>query len=133
MMGRSSPRSPTPRPEVRERDRGAATVMVLAIGLVVIAAGLGGAAIGAARVGRHQAQAAADLGALAGAARVIEGPDVACATAARLVAANGAGMSACEVAGWDVIVRVEIAVMIKPGPVRYAHAAARAGPVTSVG
>ena len=42
-------------------DRGAASILLLAIGLVVVLAGLGGAAIGTARVARHQAQNATDL------------------------------------------------------------------------
>src|SRR5262245_20746639 len=54
-------------------DRGAASVWVLAAGLVLVLAGGFGAAIGSATVARHRAQAAADLGALAGAARAVYG------------------------------------------------------------
>jgi secretion/DNA translocation related TadE-like protein len=115
------------------RDRGAASLMVLAIGLVLIMMGVAGAAVGAARVGRHQARAAADLGALAGAAQAIQGPGVACATADRFVTANGARMTGCEVDGLEIVVRVELAVAIRPGPIRYARAAAGAGPVSAIG
>ena len=45
------------------RDRGSASVVLLAVGLVLLAAGLMGTAVGAAHVARHQARTAADLGA----------------------------------------------------------------------
>jgi secretion/DNA translocation related TadE-like protein len=114
-----------------ERDRGAASVFVLAIGLVVVAAGMGGAAIGAARVGRHEARVAADLGALAGAGQAIFGQRVACARAARFVAANRGRMTSCLVDGLDVVVRAEITVRPLPGLVRTAAAEARAGPLSA--
>jgi secretion/DNA translocation related TadE-like protein len=112
-------------------DRGAASIFVLAVGLVLVAAGLGGAAVGAARVGRHEARTAADLGALAGASRAIEGSAAACARAAQLVAANGARMTACRVEGLEIIVAAEVLVTPVPGLTRHATAAARAGPVTA--
>jgi secretion/DNA translocation related TadE-like protein len=114
------------------RDRGAATVFVLAIGLVLVAAGGAGAAVGAARVGRHQAQLAADLGALAGAARAIEGQATACAEAARFVAANAGRMSSCEVQGLEIVVQADVDVTGLPGPARHARAAACAGPVYAI-
>jgi secretion/DNA translocation related TadE-like protein len=103
---------------------------VLAIGLVLVAAGVAGAAVGAARVGRHQARTAADLGALAGAARVVEGPAAACERAGRLAAANRARMNSCRVEGFEIVVAVQVTVTPLPGLVRYASAAARAGPVS---
>jgi secretion/DNA translocation related TadE-like protein len=112
-------------------DRGAASIFVLAVGLVLVAAGLGGAAVGAARVGRHEARTAADLGALAGASRAIEGSAAACARAAQLVAANGARMTACRVEGLEIVVSAEVLVTPVPGLTRHATAAARAGPVTA--
>jgi secretion/DNA translocation related TadE-like protein len=111
------------------RDRGSASLWVLAVGLSLVAAALAGAAVGAARVGRHEARAAADLGALAGAARVVEGDGAACGRAGELVVANGGRLVACEVAGLDLIVRVEVVVTPLPGLDRVARAAARAGPV----
>ena len=111
------------------RDRGAATILVLAIGLVLAGAGLAGAAVGSARVGRHRAQVAADLGALAGAAHAIEGQEVACAAASGLVAANAGRMSSCEVQGLEIVVHVEVPLISLPGPSRHARAVARAGPV----
>jgi secretion/DNA translocation related TadE-like protein len=117
---------------VRERDGGAASILLLAIGLVVVAAALGGAAIASALVGLHQARTAADLGALAGAGRAIYGGDVACARAQRLVAANGGRLVECSVTGLEIVVRVEVEVRPLPGLVRRPTAAARAGPVYAV-
>ena len=112
------------------RDRGAASILVLAIGLVLVAAGVAGAAVGAARVGRHQARTAADLGALAGAARTVEGRVSACERAGQLVAANQARMTTCRLDGLKIVVEVQVTVTPLPGLTRYASAAARAGPVS---
>ena len=112
-----------------DRDRGSASVFVLAVGLALVSMGLAGAAVGRARVARHQARAAADLGALAGAAQAIYGPDVACARAAEIVAANHAVVTACTVGGLEIVVRVAVEVHPLPGVSRRAVAAARAGPV----
>jgi secretion/DNA translocation related TadE-like protein len=114
------------------RDRGAASLLLLAIGLVLVAAGMAGAAVGAARVGRHEARTAADLGALAGAVRVIEGAAVACARAAELVSANGARLTSCRTDGLDIVVEAEVTITPLPGLVRRAEAAARAGPISDV-
>jgi secretion/DNA translocation related TadE-like protein len=105
---------------------------VLAIGLVLVMAGAAGAAIGAARVGRHQARLAADAGALAGAVRAVEGRRAACDRAAQLVAANGGRLVECLVQGLDIVVRAEVTVTPLPGLVRQVTAAARAGPVTDL-
>jgi secretion/DNA translocation related TadE-like protein len=99
------------------------------MGLVFVAAGVAGAAVGGARVGRHEARTAADLGALAGAARVIGGGATACATAERYVTANAARMTSCQVEGWEIVIHVEVTVTPLPNLTRRVHAAARAGPV----
>jgi len=112
-----------------DRDRGAASIFVLAIGLLMVAAGLAGVAIGNARVARHHAQNAADLGALAGAMRAIYGEPEACARAGRLVAANGGRMTGCRVTGLEIVVRAEVEVRPLPRVLRQAEAVARAGPV----
>jgi secretion/DNA translocation related TadE-like protein len=116
-----------------ESDRGAGTIFVLALGLLLIAAGVAGAAVGSVRVGRHEARTAADLGALAGAVRVIDGPPAACARAARLVAANDAILTSCVVYELEIVIYVEVEVTPLPGFTRRAQAGARAGPVYSVG
>jgi secretion/DNA translocation related TadE-like protein len=113
----------------RREDRGAATIFVLAVGLVLVAAGIAGAAVGSARIGRHRAQAAADLGALAGAAQAIEGTEAACAQAARFVVANSGQVTSCEVHGLEIVIRTKVTITPLPGLTRHAEAAARAGPV----
>lgn len=102
---------------------------LLALGLLLLAAGLVGAAVGAAHVARHQARTAADLGALAGAVRVIDGQQVACARARQLVVANGARMVDCRLHELDLTVTVEVAPPRALGLRRPATATARAGPV----
>ena len=107
------------------RDRGSASVLVLAAGLVVVLIGLAVATVASAVVARHRAQAAADLGALAGAARAIDGETAACARAAQVVAYNLARLTGCRAVGLDLIVTAEVA-----GPAGLsAYASARAGPV----
>ena len=113
------------------RDRGAASIFVLAVGLVLVAAGVAGAAVGAARVGRHEARTAADLGALAGAAWAIAGPAVACERAGQFVSANGGRMTACHLEGLTILIEVGVTVTPLPGLTRLAMAAARAGPVSA--
>jgi secretion/DNA translocation related TadE-like protein len=108
-------------------------VWLLATGLVLLSAGLAGATIGAAHVARHQAQNAADLGALAGAARAIEGGQTACARAGELVAANRGRLLSCELGGLDLVVTVEVRPAVALGPGRVAIATARAGPVRAAG
>jgi secretion/DNA translocation related TadE-like protein len=104
---------------------------VLGVGLFLVAAGMAGAAVGSARVAQHEASNAADLGALAGAQRVLEGDGVACAEAARYASANGARMSACTVSGLEIVIRVEVAVSPWPRISGVAAAAARAGPISA--
>ncbi|NMO57182.1 helicase [Actinoplanes sp. TBRC 11911] len=107
-------------------------MLLLAIGLVLVAAGVAGAAIAAGLVGNHRARAAADLGALAGAGRAIYGAEVACARAGQLVTANGGRLTGCTVTGLEVVVAVAVDVRPLPGLLRRATAAARAGPVYAV-
>ncbi|GAA4596267.1 secretion/DNA translocation related TadE-like protein [Actinoplanes octamycinicus] len=117
-----------PRDGPATADRGSASILVLALGLVLVMAGVAGAMVASARLARHTARTAADLAALAAAGRAVEGPEVACAAARRYAAANGARMTSCEVTGWEVVVRTEVPVRwVRAG----ATAAARAGPVTS--
>jgi len=101
---------------------------VLAVGIAVLLISLAGAGVGAATAARHQAQAAADLGALAGAARVLEGEEAACARASHIVALNGARLAGCVVHGMEILVTTEVVASIPGGP-RIATARARAGPI----
>jgi len=118
------------RPPGRWRsDRGAASLWLLAVGLLLAAAGLFAAAVGAATVARHRAQAAADLGALAGARWALWGDEVSCAAAAEIVVANGGALVSCRLDGVDVIVVAEMVMATLPGMRGSARAVARAGPV----
>ena len=89
------------------RERGAATVLAVALsGLLLL---LGSAlAVMAAMVADHRrAQASADLAALGGATALARGQD-ACAAAARVAQANGGRLRSCEVNGLDVEVAVSV-------------------------
>lgn len=92
----------------------------------MVAIALGGVWVGGAAVARHRAQAAADLAAVAAAARLPLGPDAACAQARNIAAAMGAAVSGCDIQNLDVVV----AVTVWPGSriEGEARAAARAGP-----
>jgi secretion/DNA translocation related TadE-like protein len=102
------------------RDRGSASIWLLAVGFVVVAVGLGAALVGVALTDRHRAQVAADLGALAGARYAVDGAGTACERAGRIVAANRARLVECRLDGLDLVITAQV------GPAR---AAARAGPV----
>src|SRR5690606_14892934 len=110
-------------------DRGSASLWVLIVGLLVVAAGIAGAAVGAARVAHHEARAAAALGALAGAAHAVEGRHVACRPGAWFVRAHGGHPAEGHVDGPDIVVTVTVTVEPLPGVRRVAVASARAGPI----
>ena len=84
-----------------------------------------GAYVGSAVVARHRAQAAADLAALAGAARLPSGGAAACARATTVAREMRIDDAECGVDGLDVVVTVQVAVAFAGT----ARAAARAGPV----
>jgi secretion/DNA translocation related TadE-like protein len=108
-------------------QRGAASLLVVALLSVLL---LVGAALGAvaAMVRAHRiAQSAADLSALAGAAELQGGED-ACAAASRIAGANGAGLSSCLVQGEEVVVEVTVAGPRWLGQRADLSARSRAGP-----
>ncbi|WP_239676441.1 Rv3654c family TadE-like protein [Natronosporangium hydrolyticum] len=109
-------------------DRGSASLWLLAVGLMLLAAGLAGAAIGDAQLARHRAQSAADLGVLAGAARAHYGAELACARAEELIFANGGVLRECRLVGLELTVTVEVVATVAGRP---ATAVARAGPLQS--
>lgn len=86
---------------------------------VLLAVSMGGLYVGSAVIARHRAQAAADMAALAAAARLPAGADAACGEASVIADAMEAGVADCVVQELDVVVSVTA------GPAR---AAARAGP-----
>jgi secretion/DNA translocation related TadE-like protein len=99
-------------------------VLAVAMVAVLLFATAAGAYLGSVVLARHRAQAAADLAALAGAARLPVGPAAACARA-RVVAREMrvAGIE-CQVDGLDVLVTARVPVAF----VGATTAFARAGP-----
>jgi secretion/DNA translocation related TadE-like protein len=83
-----------------------------------------GAYVGSVVVARHRAQAAADLAALAAAARLPSGAGAACARATAVARQMRIDDVECRVDELDVVVTVGVAVVFAG----VARAAARAGP-----
>jgi secretion/DNA translocation related TadE-like protein len=112
-----------------QRDRGSATVVVLAAVAVVLAMTVGALSVVSAVVAAHRAQAAADLAALATAAVFVRGEPsgVACGRGADIAARNGGRLAACRT-GPDL--SVELVVHVEAGMARVGTATARsrAGP-----
>lgn len=112
-------------------EDGFATVLSAFMIAVLVAVAVAVTDVGAAVAARHQAQAAADLAALAAAALVVDA-DSACGAAVRIAAANRARVVDCVLegpAGMEVVVRVEVAARFALFAPSTASAAARAGPV----
>jgi secretion/DNA translocation related TadE-like protein len=86
-----------------------------------------GAYLGSVVVARHRAQAAADLAALAGAARLPSGVAAACARATAVAHEMRVDNAQCAVDGLDVVVIAQVDVAFAT----LAQAAARAGPAGS--
>jgi len=109
-------------------DRGVATVYTC-LGIVVLLAITGLALhLGAATLARQRAETGADLAALAGAAKVLLGADVVCASVVRVAVANGVDVQTCSVVGAEVLVTVT--ALAGTGPFAgTASGRARAGPV----
>jgi secretion/DNA translocation related TadE-like protein len=106
-------------------DRGSASLLVLGVALAVLIVLGSVAQAGGLLVARHRAESAADLGALAGARRAVDGSGDACGEAGRIVRANGARLVACRLEGFDVVVTAAV-----DGPAGWgsAEGSARAGP-----
>ena len=114
-------------------ERGSGTVYALGVIAVLLAAAVGIAGLIQAQSATGRARAAADLAAISGATVLssVVAPGDPCAMAQRVAAANGASVSACSVAGEDVIVSVVVPTTILGRP-RQATAQARAGPVDAL-
>jgi len=110
-------------------DRGSATVWAAAVSALVWVASTAAVSYGTAAVGRHRAETAADLAALAAALRVPDGEAAACESAAIVASYNGGALRGCRIAGQDVEVEVSRRLRIAGLGVRTALARARAGPV----
>ncbi len=101
-------------------------MLAAALVAVVVTGSAGGIIIGTAALARHRAQTAADLAALAAAARLPLGPEAACGQARRLAAAMGAPLTECDVKQLDIVVTTAVRMNGRLGGV--ARASARAGP-----
>lgn len=99
----------------------------LTVGLLIVVTGVC-LRLGGAMLARQQAETAADLGALAGAAAVLQGADAACQRARAVVEANHGRATSCVLDGPDLLVQVEVPVQVLGGSV---SAGARAGPLTT--
>lgn len=108
-------------------DRGAASVMVLALVGVVLALTVSGLVLASVVVASQRARLAADLGSLAGASAIQDGASAAgaCAVAQQVVRANGAATQGCSSVGSVVDLCVMVPAPLWPDP---AVAHARAGP-----
>jgi secretion/DNA translocation related TadE-like protein len=119
-------------PVMHPTDAGVATVYAcLGVVVLLVVTGLG-VHLGAASLARQRAETGADLSALAGAAKVLQGPDVVCANVVRVAVANRVDVQSCVVTGTDVLVMV----VARAGAGPFAGTAvgrARAGPVEVVG
>ncbi|MEO7061845.1 MAG: Rv3654c family TadE-like protein [Lapillicoccus sp.] len=113
-------------------DRGSATVLVVAAMATLLALGAGALSLVGAVGASHEAHAAADLAALAGAVLLVRGEaaGAACARASRVAAQNGARLVTCRPFGDDaleVVVHAPVVGGVK-GVGGDAVARSRAGP-----
>lgn len=95
--------------------------------LLTVAAG--GGCLGSVVIGRHRAQAVADLAALAAAAALPAGTQPACAQASRLARRMGVDDIVCRTDGLDVIITAAVPVAVSGWASARAVATARAGPI----
>jgi secretion/DNA translocation related TadE-like protein len=97
--------------------------------MALVLAMCGGAVVvGTAVIARHRAQAAADLAALAAAARLAAGQDTACGWAVSVADRMDGRVTACTVNALDVVVTVDVDATLGRWGLGSARAAARAGP-----
>lgn len=90
-------------------DRGAASLLAVSCLGLLLLLGAALSVVGAMVAAHRQAQAAADLAALAGATAVVGGDP--CGEAAAVAEGNGGSVTSCVVDGYDVVVEVVV-----PGP-----------------
>ena len=121
---------PLPGAHGRGAERGAGTVMALAIIAVLLVLAVGVVGLIQAQAAAGRARLAADLAALGGATALssLVAPGDPCAVAGTVARANGATLTGCTVDGEDVTVSVSVAAPILGGT-GSAAASARAGPV----
>jgi secretion/DNA translocation related TadE-like protein len=97
---------------VRRRERGAVTVLMLAVLVIGLVLTTGAARLGGALVGRARAESAADAAALAAADRLAlgDGAGAARAAAAHTATSNDARLVSCNCSGTTAEVVVEVDV-----------------------
>jgi secretion/DNA translocation related TadE-like protein len=114
----------------RRDERGSGTVLVSAVALVLLLAGLTAALWAVVSAGHHRAATAADLAALSAAGALQGGADP-CEVAGRIAMAHDAELRRCSVVAEEVLVvaavRLPLGALGEPS----VQASARAGPVGS--
>ncbi len=108
-------------------ERGAGSVLALAMTGVVVLVAFAVLGIGALVATHRLAQSAADLAALAG-AQTLQGGGDPCARAAEVARRNGATLQGCRVEGWNLAVTVVRSSPRLLGQVFQQRARSRAGP-----
>jgi secretion/DNA translocation related TadE-like protein len=115
---------------MQDRDRGSATIWLVALAMVLAVSGSVGTFVAVVAAASARAATAADLGALAGAAALLHHRGDPCAIAADVVRKNDAVLDRCAVDGVDVRVWARVVLpaldRLRLSP---AQARARAGPV----
>lgn len=111
----------------RRPERGAASLLVVALAGVLLLVGAALGVVAALVTAHREAQAAADLAALAGAGSLQHGQD-ACTRAAEVASANGARLVSCRREAEDVVVAVEVRGPRWLGQDGDLRGSARAGP-----
>lgn len=109
-------------------DAGVATIWAAGAVVLLVSMLVFGLHLAAATSARHRAEAAADLAALAAASHALDGEQVACAYAARVVHGMSARLVGCRVEGWDALVETVVAPAMASVGVGDARGRARAGP-----
>lgn len=104
-------------------------MLAAAMMAAMVAFALGIGYLGAAVIARHQAQAAADLAALAAAGALADGPQAACSRAGLIAAKMHTTVAQCHVDGLDIVLHAEVKVRLGRFDLGPAQAVARAGPV----
>jgi secretion/DNA translocation related TadE-like protein len=111
----------------RWSERGAATVLAVALAGLLLLLGSALAVVAAMVADHRRAQSSADLAALGGAAALASGHD-ACVAAARVAQANGGLLRSCVIDGLDVTVAVSVTGSRWRTRVAVLEGHARAGP-----
>lgn len=109
-------------------DTGSATVWAAGAILVLLTVTVFGLELAVGLVARHRTEAAADLGALAAAEHVLDGPVAACAYAARVAERMAVGLLGCRLDGHDALVETAGHVALGVPVAANVRARARAGP-----